>query len=253
MSIAIAEKWFETRKVDEDITHLWEPHVDPLLQCNIWHVRGSERDMLVDTGMGFASLHDATRHLIDKPVEAVASHSHLDHVGSHHEFDNITVHSLEADILRNPEPVTLQGQDWQQELAGTGYEVPDGLLIDKLPHKGYNPDHFCIKPCTPTRLVEEGDVIDLGNRQFEVLHLPGHSPGSIGLWESKSGTLFSGDAIYDGPLLDGGEDSNIEDYIKTIRRLRELPVSVVHGGHDPSFGRDRLIELCDDYLRAKGA
>ena len=45
-------------------------------------------------------------------------------------------------------------------------------------------------------------MVDIGNRHFEVLHLPGHSPGSIGLWEEASGTLFSGDAVYDGPLLD---------------------------------------------------
>ena len=42
----------------------------------------------------------------------------------------------------------------------------------------------------------------LGDRHFEVLHLPGHSPGSIGLWERRTGILFSGDALYDGPLLD---------------------------------------------------
>ena len=51
-------------------------------------------------------------------------------------------------------------------------------------------------------IVEEGDIVDIGNRHFEVLHLPGHSPGSIGLWEASTGTLFSGDALYDGPLLD---------------------------------------------------
>ena len=50
--------------------------------------------------------------------------------------------------------------------------------------------------------IGEGDVIDLGDRAFEVLHLPGHSPGSIGLWDPAAGTLFSGDAIYDGPLLE---------------------------------------------------
>ena len=52
-------------------------------------------------------------------------------------------------------------------------------------------------------------MVDIGNRHFEVLHLPGHSPGSIGLWEEASGTLFSGDAVYDGPLLDELPTSNI--------------------------------------------
>jgi glyoxylase-like metal-dependent hydrolase (beta-lactamase superfamily II) len=81
--------------------------------------------------------------------------------------------------------------------------------------------------------------------------MPGHSPGSIGLWEQETGILFSGDAIYDGPLLDGLEDSSIPDYIRTMARLRDLPVRVVHAGHDPSFGRARLIELVDAYLERR--
>jgi glyoxylase-like metal-dependent hydrolase (beta-lactamase superfamily II) len=98
------------------------------------------------------------------------------------------------------------------------------------------------------RLLADGDVVDLGDRSFEVLHLPGHSPGSIGLWEEATGVLFSGDAVYDGPLLDELDDSDVEAYVATMRRLRELPVTVVHAGHEPSFGRQRLVELCDDYL-----
>ena len=39
----------------------------------------------------------------------------------------------------------------------------------------------------------------------------------------------------------------------TMQRLRELPVTVVHGGHEPSFGRDRLVQICDDHLTRWGA
>ena len=83
MPVEIAERWFETQRIDDDITLLWEPHVVPLMRCNIWHVRGRDRDLLIDTGMGIASLAEATRHLIDKPVIAVATHTHADHVGGH--------------------------------------------------------------------------------------------------------------------------------------------------------------------------
>jgi glyoxylase-like metal-dependent hydrolase (beta-lactamase superfamily II) len=83
--------------------------------------------------------------------------------------------------------------------------------------------------------------------------LPGHSPGSIGLWEPRTGILFSGDAIYDGPLLDMLPDSRIGDYLQTMRRLRSLPVTIVHGGHEPSFGRERMVAIIDQYLRSRGA
>ena len=77
MTLQIAERWFERRRVDDDITLLWEPHVVPLMRCNIWHVRGRDRDLFVDTGMGVASLKEAARDLLDKPVTAVATHSRV--------------------------------------------------------------------------------------------------------------------------------------------------------------------------------
>ncbi len=106
-------------------------------------------------------------------------------------------------------------------------------------------------PTTITRMVDDGDRIDLGDRSFEILHLPGHSPGNVGLWEEKTSTLFTGDAMYDGPLIDQLPESNVEDYLITMERLRRQPAGVVHGGHDPSFGRDRLIELIDAYVKSR--
>ncbi len=252
MAVKIADHWFERTKVDDDITLLWEPHVDPLIRCNIWHIRGRDKDMLVDTGMGICSLRDAARDLLEKEVIAVATHSHYDHTGSMYEFDVRAIHECEERGLEQPGlEGGLRSSDFGQSfvdyLADVGYPLNEEL-ITAYPHEGYDPGGFATTPMAPTWLVREGDVIDLGSRAFEVLHLPGHSPGSIGLWESGTGTLFSGDAIYDGPLLDGLEDSNIADYVKTMERLQNLPVTIVHAGHDPSFGRQRLNEIASDYL-----
>jgi glyoxylase-like metal-dependent hydrolase (beta-lactamase superfamily II) len=257
MSLPVAERWFETRRIDDDITLLWEPHVIPLMRCNIWHVRGRDRDLLIDTGMGVASLREAAKNLLQKPVTAVATHTHLDHVGGHHEFEDCLVHAIEAENLRKPSSMeSLLTSEWDPEdvraLEIAGYHVP-AELVTALPRAGYELSDFHLLPARPTVLVEEGDVVDIGDRHFEVLHLPGHSPGSMGLWEAASGTLFSGDAVYDGPLLDQLATSNIQHYLATMRRLRELPVRVVHAGHDPSFGRERLVELCDDYIRRREA
>ena len=94
--LQIAERWFERKSCGDGVTWLWEPHVHELLRCNIWHVRGRERDLLVDTGMGLASLRDELADLIDKPLVAVATHIHWDHVGSLHEFDTRVMHRVEA-------------------------------------------------------------------------------------------------------------------------------------------------------------
>ncbi|MET1028568.1 MAG: MBL fold metallo-hydrolase [Dongiaceae bacterium] len=250
--LPIADRWFEIKPISDDITLLYEPHVVPLMRCNIWHVQGRDRDLLIDTGMGIASLQEAARHLLDKKVTAVATHTHDDHIGGHHEFDHILVHELEAGNLAAPPGrgtllASVIGAEAVRKYALAGYPF-DGDLITALPRADYDMASYYVHPAKPTEIVAEGDMVDLGDRQFEVLHLPGHSPGSIGLWEKASGALFSGDAIYDGPLLDEIGGADIPTYIRTMKRLRDLPVRVVHAGHDPSFGRERLIQLVDAYL-----
>ena len=149
--------------------------------------------------------------------------------------------------MNSLEPLVAWGQVGIDELRSSGYDLSARYFVDALP-AGMQLEGFAQQPAQVTRLVDDGDVVDLGDRQFEVLHLPGHSPGSIGLWEAETGTLFSGDAVYDGPLLDGLADSDIEDYCRTMERLLHLPVSVVHGGHDPSFDGPRLAEIAQAYL-----
>jgi glyoxylase-like metal-dependent hydrolase (beta-lactamase superfamily II) len=226
------------------------------MQCNIWHVRGRDRDMLVDTGFGVASLREAATHLFDKPLSAVATHAHLDHVGSLHEFGERIIHPAEAAELAEPsENHSMYREDHPVEVIESieraGYEVGP-TFITALPHADFSMRVFSRPPAPATRTVQEGDVVDLGDRAFEVLHLPGHSPGSIGLWEAASATLFSGDAIYDGPLLDELPGSDVAVYMNTMRRLERLPVRVVHAGHDPSFDGRRLRELARQYLDRHG-
>src|SRR4030095_5172777 len=84
MGFQVADRWFEFQRIDDDITLIWEPHVVPLIRCNIWHVRGRERDLVIDTGLGMASLKAAARDLFAKALTAVATHVHYDHVGGFH-------------------------------------------------------------------------------------------------------------------------------------------------------------------------
>jgi len=73
------------------------------------------------------------------------------------------------------------------------------------------------------------------------------------LLERATGTLFSGDTLYDGPLIDALHHSSIPDYVRSLKRLLETPIQVVHAGHDPSFGRERLVELATHQLDHWGA
>ncbi|MGD9744107.1 MAG: MBL fold metallo-hydrolase [Dongiaceae bacterium] len=254
MSVQIADRWFEVKRFDDDLTLLWEPHVVPLMRCNIWLVRGRDRDLVIDTGMGICSLREIVTRLTERPLTAVATHVHADHIGGHHEFEDCVAHRLEADGLERADgDFTLLDESFDASdlsyFSVPNYEV-SGPLITALPSVGYDLRSFRIAPAKVTRRVEDGDVVSTGDRNFEIVHLPGHSPGSIGLWEKASGILFSGDAIYEGPLLDELHHSSIPDYVRTMKRLRDIPARVVHGGHNGSFGRDRLRAIAEAYLRA---
>jgi glyoxylase-like metal-dependent hydrolase (beta-lactamase superfamily II) len=252
VELPVADPWFRRQRIDDVTTLLTEPFVNPLLRCNIWHVRGRAGDLLVDTGLGVASLHDAARDLFGADLLTVATHAHTDHIGNLHEFASRAIHRAEADAVSEISGVLqLDVADPAapavEQLLRWGYDVRGGLLT-AVPRAGFDLDGVARVPATPTRILVEGDVIDLGDRAFEVLHLPGHSPGSIGLWDASSGVLFSGDAVYDGPLLDEIDGADIGAYVDTMRRLRTLPVSVVHGGHDESMDRRRFRDVIDAYL-----
>lgn len=250
--LPVAEHWYSRITLDDEITQLTEPYVDRLIRCNIWHVKGRDQDLLIDTGLGLCSLREAARDLLETRIIAVATHTHYDHIGNHHEFDVRAVHEAEVELMNTPEPAPLSLSEFGEDancIIEAGY-TPDEELIKALPYAGFEPRQHRIQAAPATWILHEGDVIDLGDRAFEVLHLPGHTPGSIGLWEADTGILFSGDAIYDGPLLATLPGANIDDYISTMERLISLPVRTVHGGHERSFDQTRLLEIAIKYLES---
>ncbi|MEJ6782187.1 MBL fold metallo-hydrolase [Aminobacter sp. Piv2-1] len=218
---------------------LTEPLVTDYCRANIWLVRGRDLDMLVDTGMGICPLSPEIETIPGRPLLAVATHVHLDHVGSLHEFAWRAGPRIEAPLFETmPDEATY---------AHMFRNFPGA--VSELPYPGWHSADYAISPAPLHRLLDEGDVIDLGDRAFRVLHLPGHSPGSIGLFDERNGTLFSGDAIHGGLLVDDMPDSDRTACCATMRRLIELPVRVVHGGHADSIDGARMREIAEEYLR----
>ncbi|MEW9613457.1 MBL fold metallo-hydrolase [Shinella sp. S4-D37] len=234
------EDWYSLRRLDDGVTAISEPYIQEFYRCNIWHVRGRDRDMLVDSGMGVVSLTEWVPLVTERDLIAVASHTHFDHIGCHHEFECRAVHAAEADLLANPT---------RENTLADPYVTDD--IFDALPPEPYCSKCYAVKKAPATRILADGDVIDLGDRQFEVIHTPGHSPGGIALYEKATEILFSGDIVYDGPLIEDTYHSDAADYLASMERLLSLPVRLVHGGHFPSFGGDRYRRLIRGWLDEK--
>ena len=91
---------------------------------------------------------------------------------------------------------------------------------------------------SPDKRLEEGEKIG----PFTVLHLPGHTPGSIGLWDEKAGVLFSGDTLFYGNYgrtdLPGGDSAQL---FASLKRLLAMDGGIqVYAGHGPAttIGRE---------------
>ncbi|WP_432348839.1 MBL fold metallo-hydrolase (plasmid) [Shinella yambaruensis] len=234
------EDWYSVRRLDDGVTAISEPYIQEFYRCNVWHVRGRDRDMLVDSGMGVVSLTEWVPLVTERDLIAVASHTHFDHIGCHHEFECRAVHAAEADLLANPT---------RENTLADPYVTDE--IFDALPPEPYCSKCYAVKKAPATRILADGDVIDLGDRQFEVIHTPGHSPGGIALYEKATEILFSGDIVYDGPLIEDTYHSDASDYLASMERLLTLPVRLVHGGHFPSFGGDRYRRLIRGWLDEK--
>ena len=120
--------------------------------------------------------------------------------------------------------------------------------VSRLPSPDWQVAAYRLEPAPLTMALAEGDVVDLGDRQFRVLHLPGHSPDSIGLLDERDGLFFSGDAIYDDTLIDDLRDSDRAAYRATMARIIDLPVRIAHGGHGESFSGERMRAIARAYI-----
>jgi len=256
--LPVAARWFEIGEAGDGIYRITEPHVHSYVRANAWLVCGTSSHVMVDSGLGIGSLTAelAGAGLLDRPVLAVATHSHFDHFGGLGEFADRAAHPDDGHLIETAaDYVTLAARtypaDLVAEFGAAGLPVPD-LLVDAVPVAGFDIGSFRTPAAGITRWLLDGDVLDLGGRSLEVLHTPGHSPGSICLWEADSGTLLSGDVLVDGePLLDQLPRSSPSDFAASLRRLAGLPLTAVCGGHGPVFGRRRAHEIITDYLAGR--
>ncbi len=99
----VADLWFSIEPRDNNIILLRESHIDPYAVGDIWLVRGSKRDLVVDTGSGIVSPAPLVEAVAGKPVTAVALNCYYDHAGGWHNFSDRACHPLDAPKLAFPD------------------------------------------------------------------------------------------------------------------------------------------------------
>lgn len=204
-----SNEWFEVYNVEQGVFAIYEPF--QWQEVISYLIVGRDRALLFDTGNGMGNIKAIVDQLTDKPVVVLNSHTHFDHIGGNHQFEDIlsvsTAFSIENSHGVANEMVTIEASP---EALCKG--LPEG--VTQASHR--------IKPFTITGTVREGDVIDLGGRRLEVLQIPGHTDDAVALLERESGFLWSGDTFYEGPIWLYFPETDLAAYRASIARLAEL-------------------------------
>lgn len=198
--------WFELYQVAEGVTAIYEPH--QWQEVISYLIEGSDRALLFDTGNGIADIAELVSTLTDKPVSVLNSHSHYDHVGGNYEF---------KDVLGMQTPFTVLRQQGHAN-TDIAIEVSEQALCRSLP-LGVNVTNHVGRPYTISNWVKNGHTIELGQRQLEIIHIPGHAPDAIALIDRESALLWTGDSYYSGPIWLFAPETDLVAYRQSLLTL----------------------------------
>ena len=191
-------------------------------RINSYLVEGDRDVAVIDAGMGFANFKELADTLSDRDPIVLLTHAHWDHVGDAYLYDRVYVHESEADDLRIG-TTNRQLRPWFDERHLFGVEYPPET----------DPASRRIPGVEPTGYLNEGDIFDLGNRELEVIHTPGHSIGSVSFLDRANRAIFTGDAVYEGVLLINFGGTDAETYRETFKKFAALAPEFdhVYGAH----------------------
>ena len=147
-------------------------------------IAGEKEALLLDTGMNVGKALEAAKSLTSLPVRLINTHADPDHIGGNKDFSEVMMHAAEK-------------ENYVQHGSGGG--------------------------CTKIIPVSDGEVIDLGERPLQIVWIPGHTPGSIGLLDIKRRYFFSGDTVQQGSeIFMFGPQRNLAKFAESLEKLEKM-------------------------------
>ena len=236
--------WFEVYEVEPGIFAIYEPF--QWQEVISYLIVGTESAVLFDTGNGIGNIRAIVDQITDKSIIVLNSHSHFDHIGGNFQFERVL--SIATDFT----------------LARTGGIQSDELRMEASPEalckglpEGVSPENHQTQPFSIAATIADGDVVDIGGRHLEILHIPGHTDDSIALLDREAGFLWSGDSFYEGPIWLFFPETDLVAYQQSVARLAAVAVNLkaVFPAHNTPKAKPlllaRLRENLDQVLMGK--
>jgi glyoxylase-like metal-dependent hydrolase (beta-lactamase superfamily II) len=233
----VQDEWFKVYAVAPGVFAITEPR--QYEGVNSFLIVGSERAVLFDSGMAIARISDLVRKITALPVTVLNSHTHFDHVGGNHEFDDVR----NLDIPFSKASARGEISDELREYAS--HSLDKDRVCGALPAGATNSD-YAIPTWGITSNIRDGERLDLGSRVLEVMQTPGHTPDSLCLLDAANGLLFTGDTFYSGEVYLWAPETDITGYAASIAKLVNLApgLKLLLPAHGPPVAEPgQLLEL----------
>lgn len=191
---------------------------------------GNTRALLVDTAYGFFDPHKIIRSITSLPLEVVCTHGHVDHAGGNCFFQKENVY-LHPDDLKVCERHT--SPEYRQKALQMVRTLQFFLLWKPLYPRGLDQKAYLQRRDDISRYqpLKDGMRFELGNLTAEIIALPGHTAGSVGIWIPERKVVITSDAANPGTWMQQPESTNINTYRKSLRRLEKLDADYLLTGH----------------------
>ena len=172
-------------------------------------VIGEKEAVVIDGGTGIGRLDILVEELTDKPYFLLLTHTHNDHIGGCKHFKDIA-------LMDSP-------QGWESAAKGLGKDkmgeiIKPGYVWKEVP-KSFDTENYYAPPFIVTRWLKDGDIIDLGRRELEVLYTPGHSNDHVCILDKKARLLYTGDIYYTGGVTSYLPWGNHDQFIESCKNF----------------------------------
>lgn len=240
MNIFMKQKnWFTIRRLGQYIYAIAEfCHQEKVVS---YLVAKRDRAILFDTGLGYENIAKIIGTITPFPITVFLTHAHWDHIGGASAFSSVYLYDHPFERTRISEGFRSSAIP---ELSENSYFFPP-----------FAPKPYHVIGRKTYQTLRDKQILVIGGNSIEVIHTPGHTPGSTCYFLKDQNILIAGDTLYPGPLYAQLPESDIEAYAQSLAKLTKITNSRTRilPGHNATSCSYRLLIKASALMKSVAA